>query len=172
MNTLMHDELLDIVNSHDQVIGQQYKAEVYAQKLSNFRVINAFLINSNKQVWIPRRSPSKKLFPLCLDASVGGHVIAGESYHEAFVRELQEELNMHVDDFHSTLVAKLSPENNGVSAHMHVYVIHTDVEPAYNRNDFVEARWYSLDQLQQLISQGEPTKGDLPALIALLSTSL
>ena len=46
MNQPIHDvdELLDIVNEHDHVIGQKYRSEIYNQGLSNFRVINAFLI--------------------------------------------------------------------------------------------------------------------------------
>lgn len=39
----MVQELLDIVNEHDQIIGQKYRSEIYQQRLTNFRVINAFL---------------------------------------------------------------------------------------------------------------------------------
>lgn len=164
----MKDELLDIVDQRDQVVGQKYRAEVYAQKLSDFRVINAFLINSKNQVWIPRRSPQKKLFPLCLDASVGGHVMAGETYDQAFARELEEELNIDISDVSHKLLTKLTPHQNGVSAYMHVYLIVTDQEPAYNTHDFISATWFEIPELQALIKKGEPTKGDLPILINFL----
>jgi len=168
MNNLENnDELLDIVDHNDQVIGQKYRTEVYAQKLS-FRAINAFLINSKKQVWIPRRSPHKKIFPLCLDASVSGHVASGESYDQAFARETQEEINVDISRVAYTLLAKLTPHEHGVSAYMHVYVITTDQSPAYNTHDFVGADWLTLEEIQELIKQGEPTKGDLPTLINLL----
>ena len=72
MNT---GELLDIVSEEDVVIGEMERADVYAQGLSSFRVINAFIINDAGQLWIPRRHPSKRLCPLHLDASVGGHVV-------------------------------------------------------------------------------------------------
>lgn len=159
------DELLDIVDLNDQAIGQKYRSEVYAQNLSNFRVINAFLINDNKKIWIPRRSPHKKLFPLCLDASVGGHVAAGETYEQAFARELQEELNIAVSEVSCRLHAKLTPHEHHVSAFMHFYLIFTNQTPKYNTDDFVEASWYSMHELQKLIHNGEPTKGDLPKLI-------
>lgn len=168
MNKKHHDELLDIVDFNDQVIGQKYRSEIYATKVSNFRVINALLINSNKHVWIPRRSATKKLFPLCLDASVGGHVAAGESYEQAFERELQEELNIKLSDVTYHLLAKLSPHEHGVSAYMHVYLITTDKEPIYNTDDFISASWYEITELQSIIKNGEHTKGDLPALINLL----
>jgi len=168
ITTIHDDELLDIVDKNDQVIGQKYRTEVYAQKSSNFRAVNAFLINSKKQVWIPRRSPSKQLFPLCLDSSVGGHVASGESYDQAFHRELQEELNIEISDVAHRLLAKLTPHQHGVSAYMHVYVIMADQDPAYNPADFVSAAWFDIADLQNLIKQGEPVKGDLPELINLL----
>lgn len=165
------NELLDVVDLHDTVIGQKYRSEVYAEKASNFRVINAFVVNSQKQVWIPRRSATKKLFPLCLDASVGGHVAAGESYDQAFARETQEELNIDISAVSNRLLTKLTPHQHGVSAYMHLYIITTDQAPAYNTDDFISAAWFSIPELQALIKNGEPTKGDLPTLINFLLES-
>lgn len=116
IENIQNDELIDIVDHNDQVITQKYRTEVYAKKISNFRVVNAFLINNKKQVWIPRRSPQKKLFPLCLDASVGGHVSAGETYDQAFARELLEELNINISEISHKLITKLTPHQHGVSA--------------------------------------------------------
>lgn len=171
LNSLLsinHDELLDIVDQNDQVIGQRYRTEVYAQKLG-FRVINAFLINNSNQIWIPRRSPNKKLFPLCWDTSVGGHVMAGETYEQAFVRELQEELNLDAANIKHQLLAKFNPAEHQVSAHMQLYLIYTDIVPDYNPNDFIEAHWFTMVELQELIKAKAPMKGDLPKLLNLLN---
>lgn len=159
-------ELLDVVDSNDNIIEQLDRSEIYARKLG-FRVINAFLVNDSKQVWIPRRLANKKLFPSCLDASVGGHVMAGESYENAFIRELAEELNIQAHTVQYRFVAKLSPAH-GVSAHMQVYIIDTNQTPLYNTNDFSESHWFTIDELLILIQNGEPAKGDLPKLIQVL----
>lgn len=168
---IIGDELLDIVDYNDNIIGQKNRSAVQDQGDCNFRVINAFLINSQKQVWIPQRSPQKKLFPLCLDASVGGHVSSGESYDQAFARELQEELNMHISQNPYIFLAKLTPHQHGVSAYMHVYVIRTDRDPIYNTDDFIGAAWFSISELQILLKNGEPAKGDLFELISLLQAA-
>lgn len=168
----IHDELLDIVDSNDTIIGQKYRTELYTENASNFRVINALLINQERKVWIPRRSANKKLFPLCLDASVGGHVMAGETYDQAFMRELKEELNLELDVVKAMLLAKLTPTQHKVSAFMHVYIIETEDEPCYNTDDFISAAWYTIPHLQECIKQGEKTKGDLPILINLLAEQL
>lgn len=168
----MSDELLDIVNAHDKVIWQKYRSEIYAQKWSNFRVINAFLINNNNQVWIPKRSASKKLFPLCWDASVGGHVSAGESYDEAFARELQEELNIELAQVRHEFLGRLTPNYHAVSAFMKLYCIRTNSDPNYNTDDFCEAAWFSIDDIQEKLRQGAPTKNDLPKLLVVVKQYL
>ena len=165
-------EMLDIVNEHDQVIGQKNRSEVYREHLKNFRVINAFLVNSKNEIWIPRRSDTKKLFPLCLDTSVGGHVSAGESYEEAFKRELQEELNIDSSEIVYTMIAQLNPYTDNLSAFMHVYLINTEKSPDYNTDDFISAAWYSIAELEKIIEQGEKTKGDLPRLVTILKEIL
>ena len=72
MFLLMDDEYLDLVNEKDEVIGKKLRSEVYAEGLSNFRVVNAFLVNSEGKLWLPRRGAHKRIFPLCLDMSMGG----------------------------------------------------------------------------------------------------
>lgn len=165
-----NDELLDVVNDNDEVLHQRYRSDIYASGDSNFRVINAFIMNDEGLLWIPRRSPEKKLFPLCLDASVGGHVKSGETYQQAFTRELQEELNLDSSKVSYSFIAYLNPGKNNVSAHMHVYVIYYNKTPNFNTDDFVSSVWITISDLQKCIRQGDRTKGDLPILVDLLDT--
>ena len=164
-NTHPIDELLDLVDENDQVIGQKKRSEIYKDNLTNFRVINAFLINSKGQLWIPRRATNKRIFPLCLDMSIGGHVETGESYDDAFRRELKEELNLDSDYLSVKLLGNLTPEENNVSAFMNVYEIHYDQSPDYNNNDFIEYSWLFPGELIEKISKGEKAKSDLPKLV-------
>lgn len=168
----MNDELLDIVNEHDEVIGQQYRSEFYKNRITSFRVINAFLVNDQGQLWIPRRTATKKLFPSCLDTSVGGHVAAGESYQQAFERELQEELNLNAASVSYKMVGKLTPLVHNVSAHMHLYLIYTNTTPDYNTDDFTEAHWHDVPELLDTLNNGERAKSDLSILIKFLQTLL
>ncbi|OGZ19356.1 MAG: NUDIX hydrolase [Candidatus Lloydbacteria bacterium RIFOXYC12_FULL_46_25] len=162
----MQDEYLDLVNEHDEVAGKKLRGEVYAEGLTNFRVVNAFLVNSDGKMWIPRRGPNKRIFPLCLDMSMGGHVESGETYDQSFKRELSEELNIDADTTPWKFIGHLTPQNDGVSAFMNVYEIKTDEAPRYNPDDFTEFFWLSPDELFKKIELGEKTKGDLPKLVA------
>jgi len=162
------DELLDLVDQSDNVIGSSLRSIVYEKGLSNFRVINCFLKNSNGELWIPRRTAQKRVFPLCLDVSMGGHVSSGESYEEAFMRELDEELNIKAHEISFNEVGYFTPHEHKVSAFMKVYEIITDVSPLYNPNDFIKAEWLKPAVVIERLSGGDKGKGDLPTLIKLL----
>jgi isopentenyldiphosphate isomerase len=160
----MIDEYLDLVNIHDEIIGKKLRSEVYAEGLSNFRVVNAFLVNLKGQLWIPRRSLNKRLFPGGFDMSMGGHVESGETYEQAFKRELVEELNIKAEEIYWKLLGYLTPKD-GVSAFMKVYEISTNTTPQYNLNDFTESFWLTPGELIKRIEAGESSKSDLPILV-------
>ena len=164
------DEFLDLVNEEDQVIGRFERSKVYAAGLNNFRVVNAFLVNAKGQLWIPRRTAHKKLFPRHLDVSVGGHVSSGESYDEAFAREMQEEVGLALSEVIYEKLGALNPHQHGVSAFMHVYKFFFDHVPPYNQNDFTEYYWLYPHQLMERLKSVDKAKGDVPLLIEFFFT--
>lgn len=161
----MHDELLDLVDEQDRVIGQKRRSEVYAEKLRNIRVVNAFVINSKGELWIPRRTAGKRSYPLALDMSMGGHVESGETYEETFVRELKEELNLEASQCNPRLLGYLTPHTHDISAFTKAWELRQDEPPRYNPDDFTEYFWLTPAALFQRLHDGDISKSDLPKLI-------
>lgn len=159
------DELLDEVNDDDVVIGTILRSQTMARPFRNFRVVNAFLRNSRGEIWVPQRGPNKRIFPLCLDCSMGGHVGAGEPYDLAFARETQEELGIDIAVMPWKQLGKLSPHLHDVSAFMQVYEIQSDETPDYNPDDYIAFSWMKPAELIAKIESGTPSKGDLPKLV-------
>ena len=159
------DEHLDIVNERDEVIGRCLRSEVYVKGMSNYRVINAFIVNSKGELWIPRRIADKRIFPLALDMSVGGHVESGTTYEATFKKEVGEELNWNTDQLSWRELGYLVAGEDGVSSFMRVYEISSDESPVYNPEDFVGYEWLRPDILLQRIEEGERAKFDLPILV-------
>lgn len=166
MNELHPDdeEWIDLVDDSDQVIERRLRSDIYQIGKPNFRVVNGFLVNSQGELWIPRRSSNKALFPLCLDVSVGGHVSSGETYDQAFERELAEELRLKLSEQVFRLIGYLTPIQHGVSAFMCVYEIQTNATPDYNREDFISAAWLKPHELITILQSETRIKGDLPKL--------
>lgn len=162
-----NEEILDLVNEQDEVIGQKSRSEVYALGLHNFRVINLFIKNDAGELWIPRRTAHKKLFPLCLDISVAGHVAHSETYDEALRREALEEASIDVRDHRVHLLGKVTPHEHGLSAFEHVYELTSNEVPNYNQDDFCDWMWISPSELIEKLDAGEPAKSDLPKLVRL-----
>ena len=164
MNLEIQEEWLDVVNEHDEVVDRKSRTDFYAQNLSYFRAVNGFVKNSKGQLWIPRRTAHKKLFPLCLDSSVGGHVQSGETYEAAFARETQEEILYDVQNLSITYLGYLTP-HQGLAAFMKVYEIALDEVSHYNTNDFSECMWIYPEELYHALQHGEKSKTDLPLLL-------
>jgi isopentenyldiphosphate isomerase len=159
------DEFLDLVSIDDEVIGREKRSVIYSQGLSNFRGVFGFICNSEKKLWIPRRHPNKREYPLHLDASVGGHVASGESYDEAFVRETKEELNIALKPGEYSPLVRLTPHEHAVTAFSQIYIIKSDKVPQYNADDFVEYFWLSPDEFFAKIIQGDRARGNLSLMV-------
>jgi 8-oxo-dGTP pyrophosphatase MutT (NUDIX family) len=87
------DEILDIVDESDRVIGRSSRGEVYAKGLCH-RCVFIQARDAQGRLFVHRRTPSKLVFPSLYDMWVGGVVGAGESYDGAALREAEEELGV------------------------------------------------------------------------------
>jgi isopentenyl-diphosphate delta-isomerase type 1 len=85
-------EYLDIVDENDLVIGRDTRANVHTEHKIH-RGVHVFVVNAKGELLIQRRASTRSYYPGFWDASVGGQVLAGESYEQAASRELLEELS-------------------------------------------------------------------------------
>lgn len=87
------EELFDVVNEHDEVIGQRTRRDVHQLGLRH-RAVHVLVFNSRGALFLQKRSMSKDCFPGAWDSSAAGHLNPGEDYDECAVRETREELGM------------------------------------------------------------------------------
>jgi isopentenyl-diphosphate Delta-isomerase len=89
------DELFDVVDEQDCVIGQARRADVHAQRLRH-RAVHVLCLDGTDRVFLQRRSMLKDSAPGRWCASCSGHLDAGEDYDAAALRELAEEIGVVV----------------------------------------------------------------------------
>ena len=87
------DDVFDIVDENDQVIGSAPRREVHDRGLRH-RAVHILIFNAAGEVFLQRRSPTKDRHPNTWDSSCSGHVDTGETYVTAALRELGEELGL------------------------------------------------------------------------------
>ena len=87
-------EYIDIVNDKGELTGQSESRDSVHQKGLLHRHIHVWIINSNNEVLLQRRSPNKKTYANMWAMSAEGHVSAGKSLEETVIDEVREELNI------------------------------------------------------------------------------
>jgi isopentenyldiphosphate isomerase len=89
----MAEEIFDVVNERDEVIGQAPRKEVHARGLWH-RAVHVLVFNARGEVFLQKRSLLKDIAKGKWDSSSSGHVDTGEDYDACAVRELREEIGL------------------------------------------------------------------------------
>lgn len=91
----MTEEIFDVVNERDEIIGRQPRGEVHRLELRH-RAVHVLVFNQRGELFLQKRSMQKDCFPGVWDSSASGHLEVGEAYDAGAVRELREELGLAV----------------------------------------------------------------------------
>src|SRR5690606_32035914 len=93
----MTEETLDVVDEQDNIIGKETRKKVHELGLWH-RGVHVFLFDTDGNLLIQKRSADRTSNPLRLDGSVSEHVQSGESFHQAAIRGMKEELGLEPID--------------------------------------------------------------------------
>ena len=91
----MSEEIFDVVNERDEVIGRTPRREVHRLGLKH-RAVHVLLFNARGELFLQKRSMTKDTFPGAWDSSASGHLDTGEDYDTCAVREVREELGLEL----------------------------------------------------------------------------
>jgi isopentenyl-diphosphate delta-isomerase len=157
-----HEEILDLVNDKDEVIGtidRSRYGEMVENNLGYIRSVELLIRNDEGKYWIPTRTADKKIAPNGLDYSMGGHIDAGEEYTDAALREIREELNLSLTPEDLIYITKFPPSL--IHYFRAVYLYESNVTPTYNPKDFTGAEWLSQLEIEDKLNSGVPSKSNL-----------
>ena len=148
----MSDELFDLIDENDRVIGRETRSVVHRRGLWH-RGTHVLLFDRAGRLLVQQRSGKKSQSPLTLDCSVSEHVQAGEEYHEAAMRGLSEELGLEGIEIQPLVKFKMNygPNDNEISM-----IFKGIVDPGQIRFDPEEIEQvdaYSLEELGTLVEQ-------------------
>ncbi|HKU44311.1 MAG TPA: NUDIX domain-containing protein [Polyangiales bacterium] len=87
------EEWIDVVDEDDRVIGRTTRAQMRRDNILH-RNVAILCLNRERRIYVHRRTATKDLYPSLYDMFTAGVVGAGESYEQAALRELEEELGI------------------------------------------------------------------------------
>lgn len=154
------EELLDIVDEQDQVIGKE-KRKIVHQKGHIHRALSVIVLNSKNQILLQQRSPKRTISPLAWDLSTSEHVLAGESYEDAAKRSLKEELGIEgeVQRLRETILQKRKYELDEITIieNEQTGLFYTENEGPFNidKEEVEQVKFFTIDEIDQMVKKGE-----------------
>ncbi len=137
-----------VVDESDTVLGAEYMAIAIEKGLIR-RAARVYVFNESGQLLVQRRS-ARVAKPLLLDQSAAGHVDEGETYEEAAVRELYEELGITGIPLVPVAVSYRSADfYNGI----YKIVVPDDCSIDFDPEELAEVLWYDIEELTTEMSQ-------------------
>jgi isopentenyldiphosphate isomerase len=145
------EEIFDVVNDKDEVIGQRTRSDVHRLGLMH-RAVHIIVFNKNGDVFLQKRSMSKDRQPGLWDSSASGHLETGEEYDDCAVRELQEEIGLKPKRAPRRLFKlPASPETD----QEHVWVYRCEAEGPFelNRTEIEQGGWFSSEEVTRWLAE-------------------
>lgn len=145
----MTDEIFDIVDNNDNVIGTAARSDVHASGLLH-RGVHLLLFDCEGRMLIQKRSADRKQYASLWDCSVSEHVKSGESYLEAAVRGAKEEMSVEVSGLRTLFKFRMEygPNDNEISV-----VYEGEVEPASVKFDAEEVSEVAYVQPSEVLAR-------------------
>jgi isopentenyl-diphosphate delta-isomerase type 1 len=148
-------EMFEIVDGHDQVVGQASRAECHGNPALIHRVAHVHIFNRQGELLLQKRSRCKDIQPGRWDTSVGGHLDIGESYLQAARREMQEELG--IDHLPLTFLYYSKIRNAVESENVASFMAVADGPFLFNRDEIDEVRFWSAHAIEKCLGNQEFT---------------
>ena len=163
MNSNVSQELLDVVDENDKVIGVRTRGEIHAEGLMH-RAVHILVFNEAGDLFLQKRSMSKDNNPGQWDSSAAGHVDSGEEYDTCAVREIEEELGFSVSGPLEPLF-RLPPTPATGMEHCRVFRCTHPGPFVLQASEIDEGRWVSKTELDTRVADDDPVMTDVLKLI-------
>jgi len=141
----MPEEIFDVVNDRDEVIGQKPRSEVHRLGLQH-RAVHVLVFNSGGQVFLQKRSMKKDRQPGLWDSSASGHLNAGEDYEACAVREPQEEIGLQLNQPPQRLF-KFPASEETDQEHVWVYRCESEGPFKLDPEEVEKGEWFARDEV-------------------------
>ncbi|MBQ9755756.1 MAG: NUDIX domain-containing protein [Lentisphaeria bacterium] len=143
----MSSELIDIYNAAGEKIGCVERSRAHGDNTLLHRAAHVLVFSSDGRLLLQKRSVTKRIQPGKWDASVGGHLAAGEDYLTGARRELAEELGLPEDTPLEHLF-DVAIRNEIESEDARVFKAVSEGPFDFQKEEIDEVRFFTADELK------------------------
>jgi len=145
------DEILELVDDAGGSIGTELRSHVWKKHLKNFRVVDVFVQNKNRQTFIMKRASDKKIFPNAYECC-GEHVHPGESDLAAARRGVNEEMQIDIPEDQFVFLGYTTPALDNAVGYVAVFKVVTDKQPTLGR-EHADGKWMTHEEIMKLLRE-------------------
>jgi len=149
-----NEEPLIVVDKQDRIIGYENKEKCHEGQGLLHRAFSILIFNNKKQLLLQKRSASKLLWPLYWSNSVCSHPRAGESYEDAAMRRLREEIGL-TTPLHLIYKFQYQADFKNIGSENEmccVYIGKTNGTVRANRNEIDDWKYIEIEMMTKHIS--------------------
>lgn len=144
------EEIVDIVDQNDRVIGKTTLKEAHREKLLH-RAVHVVIENSKGEVLCLKRAAGMKIRP-SWTSNMGEHVHAAESYEQAATRGLREELGITAKP---VFFGKILINDKGHNQVIGIFKEKSNGPFNIDRDETERAEFRAIGQIRKGIATGE-----------------
>ena len=171
------EEMFDVLNKDGESLGiQKSKGQVHIDG-DWHRAAHVWFINGEGELLIQRRSEAVLNHPDMWSISAAGHIPAGEDSKTSALREVEEEISIHLDGDELKFlgsVAKQLVSNEGTyvdNEHDDIYLVEMEIDPGaldLQKGEVAEVRLIPWRELRVWVNENRKDVVPYPAEYKLL----
>ncbi|MEM7815539.1 MAG: NUDIX domain-containing protein [Candidatus Aenigmatarchaeota archaeon] len=143
-------EYFQVVDRNDRVIGKATRERCHSSREIIHRAVAVVVLNKKGEILLEKRSLKKDMEPGKWGL-VAGHVSPGESYEEAAVREIEEEIGIKPEKLSQLFKVFFRTEKESEIIKCFSCVCEGPFK--FNREEMDEVRFFSKDEVKKALEK-------------------
>lgn len=159
-------ELFYLVDQKDRILGKITRKEAHRDISKIHRAVYVLIVNHQDEMLFQKRSQHKDLYKGYWALGCAGHVTYGETYRQAAVHEVYEELKIFPQLFY---VTKLTVKTEGEAEMVEIYLAKIkDTPKHFDHIEIDELKWVPIKDIPSFVAKQKLPPADIEVLKLLM----